>query len=71
MKIVSTEKAPQAIGPYSQAIATEELLFTSGQIPLSTAGEKIEGDNTRNHNNKRNQQLHKGREHNPLLAFSQ
>ncbi|HSG43466.1 MAG TPA: RidA family protein [Anaerolineales bacterium] len=33
-KIVSTSKAPKAIGPYSQAILTEELIFTSGQIGL-------------------------------------
>lgn len=32
--IVQTEKAPQAIGPYSQAIAMNQLLFTAGQIPL-------------------------------------
>ena len=30
-KIVSTEKAPKAIGPYSQAIRTENLLFTPGR----------------------------------------
>jgi 2-iminobutanoate/2-iminopropanoate deaminase len=33
-KIISTEKAPKAIGPYSQAIATDSMLFASGQIPL-------------------------------------
>ena len=33
-KIVSTEKAPKAIGPYSQAIRTENLVFTSGQLGL-------------------------------------
>jgi 2-iminobutanoate/2-iminopropanoate deaminase len=33
-KIVSTEKAPKAIGPYSQAIRTENLLFTAGQVGL-------------------------------------
>jgi len=33
-KIVSTEKAPKAIGPYSQAIRIESLVFTSGQIGL-------------------------------------
>lgn len=31
-KIVSTEKAPKAIGPYSQAIRTENLVFTAGQV---------------------------------------
>ncbi|MBN2117910.1 MAG: RidA family protein [Anaerolineales bacterium] len=33
-KIVSTEKAPKAIGPYSQAILAEDLIFTAGQIGL-------------------------------------
>ena len=40
-KIVSTIKAPQAIGPYSQAIRTEHLLFTSGQIGLNPATMEI------------------------------
>ncbi|MBX3686425.1 MAG: RidA family protein [Rhodocyclaceae bacterium] len=44
MQIVSTPNAPKAIGPYSQAIAVDGWLYTSGQIPLSTAGEKREGD---------------------------
>jgi 2-iminobutanoate/2-iminopropanoate deaminase len=33
-KIVSTNKAPKAIGPYSQAILTDELIFTAGQVGL-------------------------------------
>ena len=33
--IISTAKAPQAIGPYSQAIKVDNLIFTSGQIPIS------------------------------------
>jgi 2-iminobutanoate/2-iminopropanoate deaminase len=33
-QIISTDCAPAAIGPYSQAIKVEELVFTSGQIPL-------------------------------------
>jgi 2-iminobutanoate/2-iminopropanoate deaminase len=33
-KIVSTEKAPKAIGPYSQAIRTENLVFTAGQLGM-------------------------------------
>jgi 2-iminobutanoate/2-iminopropanoate deaminase len=36
-KIVSTEKAPKAIGPYSQAIQTENLVFTAGQVGLDPA----------------------------------
>jgi len=35
MKIITTESAPAAIGPYSQAILTDGFLFASGQIPLS------------------------------------
>jgi 2-iminobutanoate/2-iminopropanoate deaminase len=43
-KIVSTDKAPKAIGPYSQAIRTENLVFTAGQIGLDPASmELIEG----------------------------
>ena len=34
MKVVSTEKAPSAIGPYSQAIISGGHVFTSGQIPV-------------------------------------
>lgn len=33
-KIISTEKAPKALGPYSQAIRIEELVFTAGQVGL-------------------------------------
>jgi 2-iminobutanoate/2-iminopropanoate deaminase len=43
-KIVSTEKAPKAIGPYSQAIRTENLLFTAGQVGLDPMSmELVEG----------------------------
>ena len=43
-KIVSTEKAPKAIGPYSQAIQTENLVFTAGQVGLDPATmELVEG----------------------------
>ena len=37
MKIIQTERAPAAIGPYSQAVDTGTLLFTSGQIGLDPA----------------------------------
>jgi 2-iminobutanoate/2-iminopropanoate deaminase len=40
-KIVSTEKAPKAIGPYSQAIRIEHLVFTAGQIGLNPATMEI------------------------------
>ena len=36
-KVISTDKAPAAIGPYSQAISTGNMVFTSGQIPLDPA----------------------------------
>ena len=42
--IVVTDKAPQAIGPYSQAVKSNGLLFLSGQIPLATNGEICKGD---------------------------
>ncbi|MBI4502933.1 MAG: RidA family protein [Gemmatimonadetes bacterium] len=37
MEIVSTERAPRAIGPYSQAIITETLIFTAGQVGFDPA----------------------------------
>lgn len=44
MKILATDKAPAAIGPYSQAVVTGNLLFTSGQIALDPAtGAVVEG----------------------------
>jgi 2-iminobutanoate/2-iminopropanoate deaminase len=44
---VSTENAPAAIGPYSQAIRTGSLLFCSGQVPLDPAsGELVKEDVT-------------------------
>lgn len=44
MDIVKTEQAPQAIGPYSQAIIVDKWLFSSGQIPLTPSGELVQGD---------------------------
>lgn len=37
MKVLNTEKAPAAIGPYSQAINTGNLVFASGQLPIDPA----------------------------------
>ena len=34
-QIISTEKAPAAIGPYAQGVAAGKLIITSGQLPLS------------------------------------
>lgn len=43
-KVISTADAPAAIGPYSQAIQSGELLFLSGQIPLDpNSGELVSG----------------------------
>ena len=44
MKVVYTENAPAAIGPYSQAIVLNDILFTSGQIPVNPATGEIAGD---------------------------
>jgi 2-iminobutanoate/2-iminopropanoate deaminase len=44
-KIISTDRAPQAIGPYSQAVVSNGFAFLSGQIPLNPAtGQMIDGD---------------------------
>lgn len=44
MEYISTEKAPKAIGPYSQAVKVGSFLFTSGQIPLDAESDEIIGD---------------------------
>ena len=43
MKVVATNNAPVAIGPYSQAMILNDVLFTSGQIPINPATGDIEG----------------------------
>ena len=43
MKVISTEKAPAAIGPYSQAMIVKGVVFTSGQIPLNPETGEIQG----------------------------
>ncbi len=44
-EIISTNKAPAAIGPYSQAVKIGELVFVAGQIPIDPAsGEVVNGD---------------------------
>lgn len=46
-KVISTDKAPTAIGPYSQAIEHNGILYISGQIPLNpSTGKVIDGDIT-------------------------
>lgn len=43
LRKISTEKAPAAIGPYSQGIVVNGILFASGQIPINPATGEIEG----------------------------
>ena len=49
--IIFTDQAPAAIGPYSQAVATDNLLFISGQLPINPLdGKMVDGDiTTRTH----------------------
>ena len=44
MKKLVTDKAPAAIGPYSQAIMVDKFLFASGQIPINPANGEIEAE---------------------------
>ena len=44
IKKVSTDKAPAAIGPYSQAIIANKMLFASGQIPINPATGNVEAE---------------------------
>jgi 2-iminobutanoate/2-iminopropanoate deaminase len=44
VKFVQTDKAPQAIGPYSQAVKVNGMVYTSGQIALTPEGEMCEND---------------------------
>ena len=41
-QIIATTEAPGAVGPYSQGIATDGLVFTAGQIPINPASGKVE-----------------------------
>lgn len=43
MKIVSTTKAPAAIGPYVQGMVVGNMFYSSGQIPLTADGNMVEG----------------------------
>lgn len=44
MKVVQTEKAPAAIGPYSQAVIAGDMVYSSGQIPVDPATGEVAGD---------------------------
>ncbi|MGN0292911.1 MAG: Rid family hydrolase, partial [Lachnospiraceae bacterium] len=43
-KILNTEKAPAAIGPYSQAVKAGDMVFVSGQLPIDPATGAFAGD---------------------------
>lgn len=43
MKYIETDKAPQAIGPYAQAVQVNGFIYTSGQIPVTADGEFVGG----------------------------
>ena len=40
-EIIHTDLAPKAVGPYSQAVMTKDMIYTSGQIPIDPAAGKI------------------------------
>jgi 2-iminobutanoate/2-iminopropanoate deaminase len=42
--VITTDKVPAPVGPYSQALAAGPLVFVSGQIPLNAQGRLVEGD---------------------------
>ncbi len=44
MTRIQTDKAPAAIGPYSQAVKVGNMIYTSGQIPMTADGELVSGD---------------------------
>lgn len=44
MKVVATEKAPKALGPYSQGYVHNGILYSAGQIPINPATDQIESD---------------------------
>ncbi|MEF8841178.1 MAG: Rid family detoxifying hydrolase [Haloarculaceae archaeon] len=43
-RTISTDDAPAAVGAYSQATTNGDLLFTAGQLPLTTDGELLDGE---------------------------
>lgn len=44
MKVINTEKAPAAIGPYSQGMIVNGILYSSGQIPINPATGNVEAE---------------------------
>lgn len=43
-RVISTEDAPAAVGAYSQAVTTGDLVFTAGQLPLTTDGDLLDDE---------------------------
>lgn len=43
-KTIHSDNAPKAIGPYSQAMMADGWIYTSGQLPMTAAGDMVEGD---------------------------
>lgn len=44
MKVISTDKAPAAVGPYSQAVVDGDMVYASGQIPVDPATGEMKSD---------------------------
>ena len=53
MKKISTDKAPAAIGPYSQAVISNGLVYTSGQIPVNPVSGNIDSQDIEGQENTR------------------
>jgi len=51
-EIIQTNKAPKAVGPYSQAVKANGFLFISGQIPLNPETGEIDGSNVKDQTNR-------------------
>lgn len=54
MKIIQTDKAAQAVGPYSQGVDTGETIYLSGQLGLNANGEMQEGVEAQTHQSLKN-----------------
>lgn len=54
MKIIKTDKAAQAVGPYSQGVDTGDIVYLSGQLGLTTDGEMVEGVEAQAHQSLKN-----------------
>lgn len=57
MKIIQTDKAAQAVGPYSQGVDTGEVIYLSGQLGLNADGKMVEGVEAQAHQSLKNIQI--------------